>query len=254
VSGWIRGEVPLRAGRVPMSAVIAPLAALVIAGLAVPQLSGQVLQPGSFSQVPAYWSQAAAFLAANSPRQTALVVPADAHGLYLWGDPIDDPLEPLATSPWAERALVPYGGAGSQVFLDTAEQAVESGQAVPGLPVYLARAGIRYVVVRNDLNPAEIGYVSPQVVNETLALSGFERVASFGPPIASSPSYSQTQQPTLGQVPSYPAVEVFEAVNPAWRPAGPVAALPVSARCWSTAAPTRSSRSPGRASSPASPR
>jgi arabinofuranan 3-O-arabinosyltransferase len=228
VSGWIRGEVPLRAGRVPVSAVIAPLAALVLAGLAVPQLSGQVLQPGSFSQVPAYWGQAAAFLAANSPRQTALVVPADAHGLYLWGDPIDDPLEPLATSPWAERALVPYGGAGSQVFLDTAEQAVESGQAVPGLPVYLARAGIRYVVVRNDLNPAEIGYVSPQVVNETLALSGFERVASFGPPIASSPSYSQTQQPALGQVPSYPAVEVFEAVNPAWRPAGPVTALPVS--------------------------
>ena len=144
VSRWIRGDVPLRVGRVPMSTVIAPLAALVVLGLAIPQLSGEVLQPGSFSQVPGYWDQAAAFLAANSPEQTALVVPADSHGLYLWGDPIDEPLEPLATSPWAERGLVPYGGLGSQVFLDTAEQAVESDQAVPGLPLYLARAGIRY--------------------------------------------------------------------------------------------------------------
>jgi arabinofuranan 3-O-arabinosyltransferase len=228
VSRWIRGDLPLRAGRVPMSVAIAPLAALVLAGLAVPQLSGQVLQPGSFSQVPGYWDQTAAFLAANSPRQTALVVPADAHGLYLWGDPIDDPLEPLASSPWAERVIVPYGGAGSQVFLDTAEQAVESGQAVPGLPVYLARAGIRYVVVRNDLNPAVLGYSSPQVVNETLALSGFERVASFGPRISSSPSYLQTQPAAPEQAPSYPAVEIFQAVNPAWRPAGPVSALPVS--------------------------
>ena len=130
------------------------------------------------------------------------------HGLT-WGDPIDDPLEPLATSPWAERALVPYGGLGSQVFLATAEQAVESDQAVPGLPVYLARAGIRYVVVRNDLDPGDIGYVSPQVVNETLALSGFERVASFGPPIPSSLSYSQTQQLAPGPATRYPAVEIF---------------------------------------------
>jgi arabinofuranan 3-O-arabinosyltransferase len=229
MSRWVRGELPLRSGRVPRGAAIAPLAALVLVGLAVPQLSGQVLQPGSFSAVPGYWDQTAAFLAASSPRQTALVVPADAHGLYRWGDPIDDPLEPLAGSPWAERALVPYGGAGSQVFLGTAEQAVESGRAVPGLPVYLARAGIRYVVVRNDLSPAVLGYISPQVVNETLALSGFERVASFGPRIASSPSYLPAQSPAPGQAPSYPAVEIFQAANPAWRPASPVTALPASA-------------------------
>jgi arabinofuranan 3-O-arabinosyltransferase len=228
VSGWARGELPVRAGRVPASAALAPLAALALLGLAVPQLSGQVLQPGSFRQVPAYWSQTAAFLAANSPRQTALVVPADSHGLYRWGDPIDDPLEPLASSPWAERALVPYGGAGSQVFLDTAEQAVESDEAVPGLPAYLARAGIRYVVVRNDLNPATIGYVSPQIVNQTLALSGFERVASFGPRIPSAGSYLQAQPPAPGLAPGYPAVEVFQAADPAWRPASPAAVLPAS--------------------------
>lgn len=227
VSRWIHVAAWPRASGVPVSAAIAPVVALAVVGLAVPQLSGKILQPGSFTSVPGYWEQAAAFLAANSPRQTALVVPADSHGLYLWGDPIDDPLEPLASSPWAERGIVPYGGAGSQTFLDTAEAAVESGQAVPGLPAYLDRAGIRYVVVRNDLDPGMIGYISPQIANETLALSGFKRVTSFGPQVA-SPSSGQTEPAAPSQAPSYPAVEIFQAVNPAWRPAGPVAALPVS--------------------------
>ncbi|HEY6787814.1 MAG TPA: alpha-(1-_3)-arabinofuranosyltransferase family protein [Trebonia sp.] len=230
VSRWSRAELPVRTGRVPVSVAIAPLAAFALAGLAVPQLSGQILGPGSFGNVPAYWHQVADYLAVHSPRQTALVVPGDAHGLYLWGDTIDEPLEPLASSPWAERTTVPYGGAGSQEFLSTAEQAVESGDAVPGLPAYLARAGIRYVVVRNDLSPTALGYASPQVVNETLALSGFERVAEFGPVIQASPTYPEAEpEPApAGPEPSYPAVEVFQAASPAWRPASPVTALPTA--------------------------
>ena len=105
---------------------------------------------------------------------------------------------------------------------------MDSGQAVPGLPAYLARAGIRYVVVRNDLSPTVLGYVSPQVVNETLGLSGFERVAAFGPTIQSSPTYPQAESAQSGPEPSYPAVEVFQAVNPAWRPASPVSVLPAA--------------------------
>jgi arabinofuranan 3-O-arabinosyltransferase len=178
--------------------------------------------------VPRYWSQAAAFLAAHSPRQTALVVPADAHGQYTWGDTIDDPLEPLASSPWAERGLVPYGGAGSQVLLATAEQAVESGQDAPGLPVYLARAGVRYVVVRNDTSPAEAGYTSPQVVNETLVQSGFRRVAAFGPQIAAAPGYPNIVGQAPGFALSYPAIEIFAASNRAAAATSPIAALPVA--------------------------
>jgi arabinofuranan 3-O-arabinosyltransferase len=228
VARWSRAELPVRAGRVPASAAIAPLAALALAGLAVPQLSGQILNAGSFSSVPAYWYQAADYLAAHSPRQTALVVPGDPHGQYDWGDPIDEPLEPLASSPWTERSQVPYGGAGSQAFLSAAEQAVDSGDAVPGLPAYLARAGIRYVVVRNDLSPTMLGYVSPQVVNETMALSGFERVTDFGPMISASPTYPEAEPARAGPEPSYPAVEVFQAVNPAWRPSSPVSVLPTA--------------------------
>ena len=203
---------------------------LVLVGLMLPYLSGQVLNPGSFSSVPRYWYQAAAFLAARSPWNTALVVPADAHGDYLWGDPIDDPLVALASSPWAQLGLVPYGGAGAQILLGTAENAVESGEAVPGLAGYLQRAGVRYIVVRNDLDPRQVGYTSAVLVHQTLALSGFTRVASFGPPIGGAqiePHATREQQSLL---PSYPAVEVFAASGSAGLSGtpSPVSALPVA--------------------------
>ena len=200
---------------------------LVLIGLMLPYLAGQVLNPGSFSAVPRYWYQAAAYLAAHSPQNTALVVPADAHGDYLWGDPIDDPLVALANSPWAELGLVPYGGAGSQILLSTAENAIESGEQVPGLAGYLQRAGVRYIVVRNDLDPRQVGYTSAVLVHQTLALSGYTRVASFGPPIGGAqiePKATRIQQSVL---PSYPAVEVYAPAGPAG-PLSPVSALPVS--------------------------
>jgi arabinofuranan 3-O-arabinosyltransferase len=224
-----RLSIPLgRSRRLAATALTAPVVALVLAGLALPQLTGQVLQAGSFTSVPGYWYKAAAYLAAHSPRETALVVPANPHGQYTWGDTIDDPLEPLASSPWAERGLVPYGGAGSQVLLDTAEQALDSGQQVQGLAAYLARAGIRYVVVRNDTNPAISGYTAPQVVNETLAMSGFYRVAAFGPRVAAAPGYPNVTGQAPGFAQTYPAIEIFSADNPQLRPGSPVAALPVS--------------------------
>ena len=82
-----------------------PLARIVLVGLALPYLSGQILNPGPFSAVPRYWYQVADYLAAHSPLNAALVVPADAHGEYTWGDPIDDPLEALGTSPWVGQTF-----------------------------------------------------------------------------------------------------------------------------------------------------
>ncbi|HLK72619.1 MAG TPA: alpha-(1-_3)-arabinofuranosyltransferase family protein [Streptosporangiaceae bacterium] len=200
-------------------------AGLVLVGLMLPYLSGQVLNPGSFSAVPRYWYQVAAFLAARSPLNTALVVPADAHGDYLWGDPIDDPLVALASSPWAQAGLVPYGGAGSQILLDTVEHAIESGEQVSGLAGYLSRAGVRYLVVRNDLDPRQVGYTAAALVHQTLALSGFTRVAAFGALIGGAqiePRATRAQQEAL---PSYPAVEVYSFGS---SPLSPVTALPVS--------------------------
>ena len=203
-------------------------AAAVLAGLALPYLTGQVLQPGSFTQVPAYWQQAASWLAAHNGTETTLVVPADSHGIYTWGQPIDEPLEPLASSPWVERTLVPFSGGGVSDLLNGAEQAIGSGTGSRGLAGYLTRAGIRYVLVRNDLDPAQLGYTPPEVVHAALRASGFTRVASFGQPAPAGPVGQGTALQVEAIEPQYPPVEIFQAANPANRPAGPAAMLPAA--------------------------
>jgi arabinofuranan 3-O-arabinosyltransferase len=229
LSRWPRaGALPGRYGRLLTDSATVPVAAVVLAGLAVPYLSGQVLNPGSFARVPGYWYKVADYLASRSQQEPALVVPADSHGTYIWGDPIDDPLEPLARSPWVERGLVPYGGAGSQIFLQTAESAIESGEQVAGLAAYLERAGVRFVVVRNDLDPHMVGYTPPPVVHETLKLSGFRRVAAFGPRVTAAQTDPQAPPPVQRVQPAYPAVEVYAPVNASNQPTGPATALPVS--------------------------
>ena len=205
------------------------VAAAVVAGLGLPYLNGQATQPGSFGQVPGYWQQAASWLASHNGTETTLVVPADSHGIYDWGQPIDEPLEPLAQSPWVQRNLVPFSGGGVSDLLNGAEQAIESGTASPGLAGYLDRAGIRYVLVRNDLDPAQLGYTPPVVVHAALQASGFIRVASFGQPTPSGPAGQDTPLQAEAIEPEYPPVEIFQASDPADRPAGPAAVLPASA-------------------------
>jgi arabinofuranan 3-O-arabinosyltransferase len=219
-----------RAGwpRTAVRAISCVAAAAVLAGLGLPYLNGQALQPGSFTQVPAYWQQAANWLGAHNGTETTLVVPADSHGVYTWGQPIDEPLEPLASSPWAEQSLVPFSGGGASDLLSGAEQAIEAGTASPGLAGYLDRAGIRYVLVRNDLDPAQLGYTPPGVVHAALKASGFTRVASFGPPTPAGPVGQGTSLQVEAIEPEYPPVEIFQAADPADRPGGPAVMLPAS--------------------------
>lgn len=202
------------------------VAVVVLGGLGLPYLGGRVLQPGSFPQVPAYWRQAAAFLHAHAPAETALVVPADSHAAYTWGQPIDEPLEPLARSPWVQRDLVPFSGGGVRDLLNGAEQAIEAGAPSLGLAAYLSRAGVRYVVVRNDLDPAQLDYTPPSLVHATLEGSGFTRAAAFGPPVAAARLGGRTGPQFQATTSLYPAVEIFESTDSGSRPVGPAAVLP----------------------------
>jgi arabinofuranan 3-O-arabinosyltransferase len=214
----------------PATRLISAVAAVgVLLGLGLPYLVGQELQPGSFTQVPAYWQQAASWLATHDTSgQTTLVVPADSHGIYAWGQPIDEPFEPLASTPWVQRDLVAFSGGGVSDLLNTAEQAIESGTASPGLAGYLARAGIRYILVRNDLDPAQLGYTPPTVVHAALSASGFTRIASFGQPEPAGPVGQGTALQVEAIEPVYPPVEIFQAAQPAARSPGPAVLLPAT--------------------------
>ncbi|MGP3979793.1 alpha-(1-_3)-arabinofuranosyltransferase domain-containing protein [Streptomyces sp. KR80] len=185
-------------------------AVLVLPGLAWPYVNGSILQPGAFEKLPGHWSSAADWLEKYAPDNRALVVPATAHGIYTWGSPIDQPLDVLAESRWAQRDYVPFGTPGSRRAMDAVEQALMSGGEVPGLREFLARAGLHTVVVRNDLDPDQIGYVPPQTVKRTLQASGYRKVAAFGPLLTGGRIPDDTPIQVQGLFPRQRAVEIYE--------------------------------------------
>ncbi|MDG4862221.1 alpha-(1-_3)-arabinofuranosyltransferase, partial [Streptomyces sp. T-3] len=235
-----RGARPVRGRR------YAPLiaAVLVIPGLALPYLNGTILQSGDFKKLPNHWQATADWLEKYSPDSRALVVPATAHGVYTWGSPIDQPLDVLAESRWAQRDYVPFGTPGNRRALDAIEQALTTGSEVPGLQDYLSRAGLHYVVVRNDLDPDQIGYVPSATVKRTLESSGYSRVTGFGPKMTGGVIADDTPLQIEGLYPRQQAVEVYAPGDEAQRPGqagiqpvantavvsgGPEALLPLSA-------------------------
>ncbi|MER7344289.1 alpha-(1-_3)-arabinofuranosyltransferase family protein [Streptomyces aurantiacus] len=235
-----RGARPVRGRR------YAPLVAavLVLPGLAWPYLNGSILQPGSFQKLPNYWDATADWLDKYSPDSRALVVPATAHGIYTWGSPIDQPLDVLADSRWAQRDYVPFGTKGNRRAMDAVEQALMTGGQVPGLQDYLGRAGLHYVVVRNDLDPDQIGQVPTATVKRTLEESGFSRVTGFGPQETGGRIADDTPVQVEGLYPRQRAVEIYAPGKDAARPGqaglkpvsntavvsgGPEALLPLSA-------------------------
>lgn len=217
------GRNPVRARR--LAPVIA--AAIVLPGLAWPYVNGSILQTGSFQQLPKYWEATGGWLKDNSANDRALVVPATAHGIYTWGSPIDQPLDVLAKSPWAQRDYVPFGTPGNRRAMDAVEQALTSGGEVPGLSEYLNRAGLHYVVVRNDLDPDQLGYVPTTTVKRTLEASGYQRVTGFGPVMTGGRIAADTPVQVEGLYPRQRAVEIYEPPAGTERP-GRAEATPVA--------------------------
>ncbi|MGI5460867.1 alpha-(1-_3)-arabinofuranosyltransferase [Streptomyces sp. CA-249302] len=218
------GARPLRGRR------FAPLiaAVLILPGLLWPYLNGSILNPGSFEQLPKYWTTTASWLQKYSPDSRALVVPATAHGIYSWGSPIDQPLDVLAKSPWAQRDYVPFGTPGNRRAMDAVEDALTSGSQVPGLADYLSRAGIYYVVVRNDLDPNQIGSVPTTTVKRTLEQSGYTRVTGFGPVMTGGVIAHDAPLQVEGLYPRQRAVEIYRPASSDVTRPGQARLLPVA--------------------------
>ncbi|MFD6888187.1 alpha-(1-_3)-arabinofuranosyltransferase family protein [Streptomyces sp. NPDC059957] len=216
---------PRVAGRPRLVPALVALA--VLPGLALPYLNGSIVQPGSFKALPSQWKQTAAYLTAKASDSRALVVPADAHGLYTWGSTIDEPLDVLADSPWAQYNFVPFGQAGERRYLEAIQEALATGTRVPGLGAFLERSGVHHLVVRNDLDPAQAGYIPPQTVRATLLASGYERVTGFGSPTISGQLPPDTPVQVQGLYRQYDAVEIFAPTGGDPAP-GRVTTLPVA--------------------------
>lgn len=202
-----------------MSAAVARRTAVVVAavlvvGAAWPLATGGVTRGRSYESLPGYWQQAADWLAADGVAEgTALVVPGAPFGVYLWGRSQDEPLQPLASSPWAVRDAVPLSSGGNIRLLDRVEARLATGRGSAGLTETLARAGVRYLVVRNDLDTVAAQTPRSILVHEAIDASpGLRFVQGFGPPII--PFGTETTVVDARLDAAYTAVEIYRVSAP----------------------------------------
>ncbi|GAA3193762.1 alpha-(1-_3)-arabinofuranosyltransferase [Actinocorallia longicatena] len=180
----------------------------VLAASVVPALLMGLAGPGPIRQLPTYWGEAAAWLNARTGRQAVLALPGSRFAEYLWGRPLDEPVQQLLTVRWAERQIGAAGSAGLTRLLDAVDRQVAAGRGGPGLAEVLGRIGVRYVLVRNDLDRVELAGAWPARIHQALADSpGLTPVAAFGP--ATSGGLS-TDDAVDGLDLAYPALEVYE--------------------------------------------
>lgn len=156
------------------------VAAVTIIAAAAPAFTGAVAVRGTFEGMPQHWIDAGRWLDAQDDRG-ALVVPAANFGEYRWGRTIDEPLRPLTDAAYAVRDAVPIAPAGTIRLLDEIERRLQTGRSIGGGADVLRRAGVSYLVVRNDLSPQESGQPPVALARAAVrATPGVTFVKGFG--------------------------------------------------------------------------
>ena len=190
----------------------------------LPVATGRLLPSGSFTGLPSYWREFASFQA-QDPNSRALLTPSASFGEYTWGRTLDEPLQSIGRAPFVVGALYPGGGSlPASRLLDQIDARLSRGEPVPGLAATLSRFGIRFVVLRADLDRSRTGVVEPGVIAAALdATNGIVRAQSFGPVVDSTPSADRLLSRTVAPI---HALEVYEVLGAAplatTQPADPV--------------------------------
>ncbi|MFI6826053.1 alpha-(1-_3)-arabinofuranosyltransferase [Kribbella sp. NPDC050241] len=188
--------------------VVPVLVACLIVSVAAPAIFGQLPRREGYDAIPAHWREAAAWLDNQTTKGSVLVVPAASFADFTWGSTKDEPFQALLKRPLAVRDAVPLGSAGTTRWLDEVERRLGSGVGDKTLKQALTRAGVRYVVVRNDLR-YDAQVTPTPVVHETLDESGIDRVAYFGPGTGSTIEQPGVTLDGHTRLP-YPSVEIYD--------------------------------------------
>ncbi|PTR23516.1 arabinofuranan 3-O-arabinosyltransferase [Rhodococcus sp. OK519] len=232
------GSVPLRRWRTafahPEREPMVAVATLLLVALTLTTSlawSGRLAPRGAYDEVPSYWHDAAQWLedhaagsGSGADAERALVVPGAPFGAQVWGLTRDEPLQALVSTPWAVRDAVPLVPPGAIRALDSVQRLIADGRPSAGLADTLLGQGIRYVVVRNDLDPETSRSARPLLVHQTVDGSpGLEKVARFGEEIVPDTVDGVVIDSDLR--PGYPAIEIYRVTSPgdATPPAGPYA-------------------------------
>ncbi|ORW29876.1 hypothetical protein AWB91_20965 [Mycobacterium paraense] len=174
--------------------------------------TGRLTPPGAFRAIPPYWHEAADWLTEHNTGSPApgrvLVVPGAPFATQVWGTSHDEPLQVLGSSPWGVRDSIPLTPPQTIRALDSVQRLFAAGQPSAGLADTLARQGISYVVLRNDLDPETSRSARPILVHRAVEGSPrLQKVAQFGDPVG--PGTLAGFVADGGLRPRYPAVEIY---------------------------------------------
>ena len=207
-----------RSGRLrPLTyASLSVLAAIAVAGAAAPAVQGRMAPAGAIREVPGYWEEAGAWLDGQGNEAVALMSPGVGVAQFVWGTPNDEPLEFLVEKGrFGVRSNIPFVPPGNIRYLDAVEERLTQGRPSRGLAPYLARAGIRFLVVRNDVIKAP-DIPDTVLLHQALEQSpGIRRQKGFGPNLGSAPYLSTGEDRNVingGWQTNYQAIEIFEVV------------------------------------------
>ena len=203
---WIQAFAhPERDKRVAVGVVV--LAALAAATSLA--WTGRLTPPGSFDAIPQYWHDTADWLDThNTGGGRVLVAPGAPFATQVWGNSHDEPLQVLGDSPWGVRDSIPLTPPETIRALDSVQRLFAAGRPSTGLADTLARQGISYVVVRNDLDPEASRSARPILVHRAIEGSpGLTQVAQFGEPVG--PGTLAGFITDSGLRPRLPAVQIY---------------------------------------------
>jgi arabinofuranan 3-O-arabinosyltransferase len=147
----------------------------------LPALGGQLPSRGSFASVPKEWSRAGSWLDQQPGGGTALVVPASNFDEYTWGRPLDLVLRSQTTNGTAVRDAVPLTPPNTIRMLDSVETRLQTGRDLGGVVDVLHSAGVRFLVLRNDLDTTSTRGVPSSVARSSISsTAGVRLAAAFG--------------------------------------------------------------------------
>ncbi|MDH6195918.1 arabinofuranan 3-O-arabinosyltransferase [Mycobacterium frederiksbergense] len=215
---WLRAFArPERDKRIAVAMVV--LAALA-AGTSI-AWTGRIAPAGAFTAIPQYWHDAADWLDAhNTDRGRVLVAPGAPFATQTWGNSHDEPLQVLGSSPWGVRDSIPLTPPATIRALDSVQRLFAAGRPSEGLADTLARQGISYVVVRNDLDPDVSRSARPILVHRSIEGSpGLFKVAEFGEAVG--PGTLAGFVADSGLRPRYPGVEIYRVDTGETNPTAP---------------------------------
>nr|WP_198938725.1 alpha-(1->3)-arabinofuranosyltransferase [Mycobacterium sp. NS-7484] len=215
---WLRAfSRPERDKRIAVAIVV--LSALA-AGTSI-AWTGRIAPAGTFTAIPQYWHDAADWLDEhNTDRGRVLVAPGAPFATQTWGNSHDEPLQVLGSSPWGVRDSIPLTPPETIRALDSVQRLFAAGRPSDGLADTLARQGISYVVVRNDLDPDVSRSARPVLVHRALEGSrGIVKMAEFGAPVG--PGTLEGFVADSGLRPRYPAVEIYRVDTGQTNPSAP---------------------------------